>query len=363
MADKPRLQLSPSLLGSRFAASSPSLASLFDVPSRAPTLGSILAGHIPAAPSLQWGSAALLPAWIYCERRFRRFLANIEPTPNQHEDVETKAAGIIGCLNRQFWAGPPMPGVFYALIVGSWGKGTRARLTSDMDIMFLLPWAMYFRYEGRLGNKQSGILQEVKNALQPSYPNTPIRADGPTVILDFASYKVEIAPAFRQFDASPYNDSPDFRVMLCDTNYGGRYKPAAPVAEVQKIIRHNEEWNGDLFALIRMGKTWKRNCSVSFLLEQLAIEFLNQWRHTGKGFSWHAQMIRDFFLFMPTRQNGYSVLPASNEWFCFGNAWVSRAATAATAATQACVYERANVNVAAGEEWQKIFGPLIPREA
>ena len=42
------------------------------------------------------------PSWSYCKRRFQRFLVNIEPTPNQHEDVSTKANGIAECLNRKF---------------------------------------------------------------------------------------------------------------------------------------------------------------------------------------------------------------------------------------------------------------------
>lgn len=62
----------------------------------------------------------------------------------------------------------------------------------------------------------------------------------------FSTYKVEIAPVFREFDAPAEIDNPEFRVLLCDTNAGGRYRCAAPVAEFQKIIKYDEIWNGDL---------------------------------------------------------------------------------------------------------------------
>lgn len=75
-------------------------------------------------------------------------------------------------------------------------------------------------------------------------------------------------------------------MWLCDTNNGGRYKPAAPAADRMRVLQLNAYWSGDLVALIRMPKIWKRYCNVplkSFYLEQLAIEFLAHWSSAGKG--------------------------------------------------------------------------------
>jgi hypothetical protein len=58
-----------------------------------------------------------------------------------------------------------------------------------MDIIFLMPWSVWHRFELRQGNKQSDILQEVKATLLRSYPNTDIRSDGPTVEMNFASFE------------------------------------------------------------------------------------------------------------------------------------------------------------------------------
>ena len=144
------------------------------------------------------------------------------------------------------------------------------------------------------------------------------------------------------------------------------YRRSAPIAERVQIEAHDKLWNGDLRALIRMAKTWKRHCAVpisSYLLDQLAIEFLSTWLNAGKGAFWFDWMMRDFFNFIQTRQHGHGVLPVSNEPFSYGDAWVSKAATAARNAATACIYEQMDLNVAAGEAWQKIFGSLIPRES
>lgn len=309
----------------------------------------------------------ILSQWMHVERRFSRFLTNIEPTALQHEDVWTKAQGIATCLNRHYWHRWPLSqNDVTAVLAGSWAKGTRARPSSDLDMIFLLPWPEFPRFERRVGNRQSAILQEMKQVLAVTYPLTDIRGDGPTVIMNFSSYKIEIAPAFRVPSAPAYIDDPGFQVWLCDTNQGGRYKLAAPAAERGKLWQLDMATGGNLLALIRMAKTWKRHCNVpikSFYLEQMAMEFLAQWDSTRKGPYWFDWMMRDFFAFMLTRRHGSGALPVSGELFFYGDLWASRAETARCNAIRACDYEQRSLNGAAGAEWQKVFGTFIPSEA
>ncbi len=339
------------------------MAGITDLPSRtfAPTANTILTGLSGGVESAREPSG-----WVYVPNRFQCFLSNIEPTNNQHEDIFTKARGIIGCLSRHYWGGPLTWPSINAVSAGSWDKGTRVRTVSDLDLIFLLPWTVYWRFESRQGNKQSDLLQEVKNVLTLSYPNTDIKCDGPTIIMDFSTYKVEIAPGFIDFSSPTYINDPSFLVKLCDTNAGGRYKQAAPAAERSQLTRYNTAWNGDLIALVRMAKIWKKNCNVpikSFYLEQLGIAFLAQWNHAGKGVLWYDWMIRDFFQFMFSRQNSFGILPVSNELFFYGDRWASRAETAWKNSCRACIYEQLNHNEWAGEEWQKIFSTNIPKSA
>jgi hypothetical protein len=341
----------------RLLTPTPTLLGGFGRTSALESLAQIGSFYAPSPPAPQ--------QWAHASRRFQRFLSNIEPTPLQHEDVQTKAGGIIACLNQEYWGGPLPSGQTSLVLAGSWAKGTRIRTASDMDMIFLLPWATYTRFQSRQGNKQSDILQEVKTALQRRYPNTAIWSDGPAIILDFTTYKIEVIPAFLEGTSPKFIHDPEFKVLVCDTNDGGRYKLTAPAAEHDRVIKNNAIWNGDLVALIRMAKMWKKYCNVpikSFLFEQMGIAFLSQWSSAGKGAGWYDWMMRDFFSFMVSRQNGYAVLPISQETVSYGNAWVSRAQTAARVAAKACDYERESLNFLAGEEWQKIFGTNIPKE-
>ena len=77
-------------------------------------------------------------------------------------------------------------------IVGSWGKGTAIRPPTDVDIFFELPVEVYHRINSNSGNVQSQLLQEVRNHLLRTYPQTTMRGDGQVVTVGFNSIAVEV---------------------------------------------------------------------------------------------------------------------------------------------------------------------------
>ena len=52
--------------------------------------------------------------------------------------------------------------------MGSYGRGT-AIDTSDIDMLFVLPYAVYKQYNSYVGNGQSALLQAVRSSLQKTY--------------------------------------------------------------------------------------------------------------------------------------------------------------------------------------------------
>src|SRR5258708_37639657 len=102
------------------------------------------------------------------------------------------------------------------------------RTQRDVDIYFLLPPAVYHRFQNYVGNRQSALLQEVKNVISKSYPNTDMSGDGQIVLVGFGSYAVEVVPAFHLTNGNYW---------ICDTNNGGSYKETKPPAETA----HNEK--------------------------------------------------------------------------------------------------------------------------
>ncbi len=159
--------------------------------------------------------------WIYVRQRFRTFLENLQITAAQVEDGETKHKGVVSCLNRKYFGNAHETD--NRLLIGSWGKRTRVRPPRDIDILFILPVSVYWRFDERAGNKQSQLLQEIRDVIRVTYPATDISGDGQVVVIPFNTYSVEVAPAFHRQGGG---------FLICDTTNDGRYKHVDPVAEL-----------------------------------------------------------------------------------------------------------------------------------
>ncbi|MCK5940851.1 MAG: nucleotidyltransferase, partial [Planctomycetes bacterium] len=147
--------------------------------------------------------------------RFTQFLGNLGITTQQQLDGAAKHAGVRRVLNEHYWR--TSSNSANSMLVGSWGKSTQIRPPRDIDVLFVLPDAVHQRFEQvpSYRNKQSELLQEVKRVLGGAYSTTTMRGDGQVVVVDFASYSVEVVPAFARYGGG---------YRICDTNGGGRYK-------------------------------------------------------------------------------------------------------------------------------------------
>ena len=318
-------------------------ANLTAYPASAPALATL------AAPPVSG------PRWIAVRQRFEQFHSNLRLTKAQFLDGLTKRKVVAGCLNRHYF--DSVSETDNSFFVGSWGKDTATRPPRDVDLFFVLPEAVYHRFQNHIWNRQSALLQEVKGVLTKSYPNTVMRGDGQVVLVGFGTYSVEVVPAFKLTNGNYW---------ICDTNNGGRYKETNPWAEAAHIDNSDKANNSNLRPLIRMLKAWQSECAVpikSFQLELLAADFLAQSPWRLHDFFWFDWISRDFFAYLYQRANTFVTVPGTHELIFLGNEWQSRAASAYNRAVKACDFEYDNKVEAAGEVWQKIFGPQIPRTA
>jgi len=291
--------------------------------------------------------------WIGVRQRFRRFHQNLILSTDQIDDGFGKQFRVRQALERAYYgeSSDHPPG----FVVGSWGKGTAVAPPTDVDVFFILPVDVYRRFEAYNGNKQSALLQEVKNHLLATYSQTTMRGDGQVVTIRFNSIDVEVVPAFLYDDQGRY--------CMADTNDGGRWKLVDPKAEISLIDDEDRSANGNVRALAQMAKVWKRECNVpikSYQIEILAAVFMSQYEYRGHDYFWYDWFFRDFFRFLCGVVNRNLTIPGTGERVNLGEAWLSRAESARDRAAKACVYERDDLTVSAGEEWQKIFGRRIP---
>ena len=291
--------------------------------------------------------------WIAVRQRFSQFNQGLSLTSLQSFDGYLKRQGVIKRLNQYYYG--TESGDENSFLIGSWGKETATRPPRDVDVYFLLPPSVYYRYQNRIGNRQTALLQEVKGVLTSTYPNTEMKGDGQVVMVRFNTYNVEVVPAFLLQSGCHW---------ICNTADGGSYKLTAPHEERTQIEQVDAANNGNLRPLIRMLKSWQAFCSVpikSFQLELVAAEFLAQSPWRLNDYFWFDWIIRDFFFYLYHQANNRISIPGIPELSFLGNDWQSRVVTAWSHAIKACDYEQANYVEAAGEEWQKIFGQDIPK--
>jgi hypothetical protein len=285
--------------------------------------------------------------------RFSQFLDNIRLSDTQISAGVSCRESVVRCLNSAYYATSSVSA--NSLGVGSWGKFTRIRPPRDVDVLFRLPDETYHRFQQRTGNRQSQLLQEVAGHLRRTYPSTDVRGDGPIVFVPFSAFNVEVIPAFRLTNGQYY---------ICMTGNGGRYKTADYDAEIKHIADSDTATKKNTRALIRMIKCWQGYCSVeikSFWIELTAVTFLGQWQYADKSTIYYDWMVRDYLNYLVNQKNSYVLAPGTSEVMFLGERWESKASSALFRAKKACEYEGDAQPYNAGDEWQKIFGPDMPR--
>src|SRR5262249_50393220 len=263
-----------------------------------------------------------------------KFNNELALTLPQRTDGLTKSGGVIGSLNRHYWNSDSRTD--HTFFIGSWGKNTATRPPRDVDLYFVLPTEVYYRFERHISNKQSALLQEVKGVVGETYADKDMRGDGQIVLVNFGRYNVEVVPAF------PLNNG---GYWICDTNNGGRYKETHPSVEANNIEAVDQATNRNLRPLIRVLKAWQGYCSVpikSFQLELVAAEFLAQCPWRIYDYFWFDWITRDFFAYLYWKANKWISVPGTSESIYLGDDWKSRAESAYWRGVKTCEYERDN---------------------
>lgn len=86
----------------------------------------------------------------------------------------------------------------------------------------------------------------------------------------------------------------------------------------------------------------------------------NTYQYRNQHYFYYDWFIRDFFAFLCGKAWQTIYMPGTSEAIPLGADWLSRAESARDRTLKACDYERDDLTILAGEEWQKIFGNRIP---
>lgn len=245
----------------------------------------------------------------------------------------------------------------YSLFVGSYGRGTDI-FVSDIDMIIQLPYELYQKYSGYQTNGQSALLQAVRDSIKKTYSTTHIGGDGQVVKLNFTDgICYEIVPAFINKDGESFT--------YPDTNDGGKWKVTNPKAEIKEINSANNHWNKNLKRLCRMARAWKDKWDVpigGLLIDTLAYNFLKQWEHKDKSFTYYDWMTRDFFAYLKDQDpdKNYWLAPGSSQYVWRKGKFEYKALRCYNIAVEALYYERDNMSASANLKWREIYGTKFP---
>lgn len=241
------------------------------------------------------------------KKDFKTFCSNI--LLDNRVDMETSAGEIAKKLNTYYYA-LDKDTSSHLYIVGSVGRSTAIKDSSDLDIIFDLPSSVYKRFNNYETNGQSALLQEVKTVMQERYPKTKMRGDGQVVVVEFSKYTVELVPTFLETDN---------RFKYPDTYDGGSWKYTDPMKEQEECANCEECSNGIYYDFCHIMRSWKNTIGFEFgglLIDTLVYNhFSGNSNYSDKGYADYLAILQNLFDYLKglDKDQNYWLAVGSNQ--------------------------------------------------
>jgi hypothetical protein len=283
-------------------------------------------------------------------QKFSSFCSNIQISTDNVSKISNRYKQITKRLNLDFYGSDSE--VNHSLYVGSYGRDTDIHV-SDIDMLFVLPYAVYDKYNKYQGNGQSALLQAVRTSLQKTYSTSFIGGDGQVVKINFSDgIKFEIVPCFINNDKS---------YTFPDSNNNGSWKTTNPKPEIETINQANQLYNKNLKRLCQMARAWKDTWSVpmgGLLIDTLAYNFMKSWQYNDKSFLYYDLMSRDFFEYLKNQDANQKYWRAvgSNQYVFRKGAFEYKALRCFNLAKEAIKLESDGYEHSADLKWREIYG-------
>jgi len=284
---------------------------------------------------------------------FRAFCGEL--AVRKRDSIALRYARITKRLNLDYWNSESE--VYHSFYIGSYGRGTAIGLTSDVDMLFRLPYETYERYNAYATNGQAALLQEVRATLKKTYSVTDVGSDGSVIVVPFDdAITFEVLPAFRNDDDS---------YTIPNSNAGGSWKRTNPKPEIDEIASMDEASNGNLKNICKMTRAWKATWDVpisGLLIDTLAYSFIRGWQYRDKSYVYYDWMSRDFFDYLAGQDAGksYWLSPGANQYVWRTGSFEYKAKRCRNIAIEAIEHDRKQEYWSARQKWREIYGTAYP---
>jgi Second Messenger Oligonucleotide or Dinucleotide Synthetase domain len=281
---------------------------------------------------------------------FSNFNNSIKVPQNVLDNVDYRIGRIKSALDTFYWG---FTTTNKLIMIGSIGRKTDIH-TSDVDVVYLLPATKYTQYDAYAGNGQQALLQEFRQAILSTYPQTEIKSDGLVIVVAFSDgITLEIMPAFLQAD-----DSVRFPVA----NNGGSWRKADPFPEIAAMNKIHTSTKRNARKLARMVRAWKEYNGVSMgglQIDTYVERFLKNYEYAANTYTYFDWMTRDFFKFLANENDeaAYILALGSNQQVYQKGKFCKAANRAYELAKQAETSFTQGYHPTAVGYWSSIYGP------
>lgn len=284
---------------------------------------------------------------------FETFCNNLRFLASDQSTISTRYKQITKRINIDYYSS--LSDTTHSFYVGSYGRDTEIS-TSDIDMLVVLPYETYQKFNKYTSNGQSALLQEVKQCLLKTYSTTKLKADGQIISIPFSDgINFEVLPAF-------LNDKATY--TFPNSNDGGSWKITDPKSEIDAIQTRDNYCNKNLKRLCKMTRAWKGYNSVDIsgiLIDILAYNFIIGWEYKDKSFLYYDWMTRDFMQYVskqPSSQYKWQVMGSGRYITCLGD-FQKKAKDAYETAIEAIAAQE-KYAYTANQKWRSIYGTKFP---
>ncbi len=283
---------------------------------------------------------------------FETFNKNLRMSDTTVSDITYCYKRITKQLNKDFYSSES--DIYHSLYVGSYGRGTDI-VTSDIDMIFQLPYSEYVKYNSYTSNGQSALLQAVKKSIENTYKSS-MKADGQVIVISFTDgITFELVPAFINKDDS---------FTFPDSNGGGSWKTTNPKPEIKEMTDKNILWNRNLKRLCRMVRAWKYKWDVpigGLLIDTLAYNFMSSCQHKDKSYLYYDFISRDFFKYLSEQnsEQSYWLSPGARQYVWRKGNFEYKAKQCYNISLEAIEKEK-DYPYTAKLKWREIYGTKFP---
>lgn len=284
---------------------------------------------------------------------FETFLTHL--IVDKRDSIAYRYAEITKRLNRDFWNSDS--DTYHSFYGGSFGRGTAVGLTSDVDLVFRLPYEIYEQYDRHQGNGQSALLQSVRESIKKRYTVTDIGGDGQVVVVPFNDdITFEVLPAFINKDES---------YTYPDSNGGGRWRVTNPKPEIDAMTEMDKKCNYNLKPLCKMARAWKKTWDVpisGLLIDTLAYNFIQNWKYKDKSYLYYDWMSRDFFDYLRNQneKQEYWSAPGSGQYVYRKGLFEYKAVRCYNLSVEAINLATNERHWSSRQKWREIYGTSYP---